>query len=104
MNTSKAKKNGKNEEREVEYLLADNFEVENARVIEGKKGDVVFFTLKLHGLYIYNCRVATGKDGDFISWPQTKGNDGKWYNVCWGRFIKEEEEKILAEVERQINA
>lgn len=104
MNTSKAKKNApKQEENEVNYFLADKFTVERVRVIDGKNGDVVFFTLEVRGLYIYNCRVATGKNGDFISWPQAKGSDGKYYNVCYGRLIPEEEKAILAEVQRQID-
>lgn len=103
MNTSKAKKNKPQEEKDEKYFLADQFTVERVRVIDGEKGDIVFFTLEVRGLYIYNCRVATGKNGDFISFPQTKGKDGKYYNVCYGKFIPEEEEAILAEVQRQID-
>ena len=103
MNTSNAKKNKPREEKDEKYFLADQFTVERVRVIDGENGDIVFFTLEVRGLYIYNCRVATGKNGDFISWPQTKGKDGKYYNSCYGKFIPEEEEAILAEVQRQID-
>lgn len=103
MNTSKAKKNTPKEEKEEVYFLTEGFKVERVRVVEGKNGDIVFFTLIVNGLYIYNCRVVSGKNGDFISWPQTKGSDGKYYNVCFGKFIPEEEKKIIAEVQKQID-
>ena len=104
MDTKNAKKKNRGEEKEVKPVVIGSVSVENARVIEGKNGDVVFFTLELNGLYIYNCRVATGKNGDFISWPQMKGKDDKYYNVVYGKLDKSDEEDILKEVERQINA
>lgn len=104
MDTENAKKKNRGEEKEVKPVVIGSVSVENARVIEGKNGDVVFFTLELNGLYIYNCRVATGKNGDFISWPQMKGKDDKYYNVVYGKLDKSDEEDILKEVERQINA
>lgn len=105
MDTSKAKsKSKKDDKKEVKEIVIGSVSVENARVIEGKNGDVVFFTLELNGLYIYNCRVATGKNGDFISWPQMKGKDDKYYNVVYGKLSEDDQKEILKEVERQINA
>ena len=104
MNTSNAKKKNQEEKKGVKEVVIGSVSVENARVIEGKNGDVVFFTLELNGVYIYNCRVASGKNGDFISWPQTKGKDGKYYNVVFGKLSDDDQKGILAEVERQINA
>ena len=107
MNTSKAKKvnsEKKGEDKQQKEVVIGSVSVENCRVVEGRNGDIVFFTLELNGLYIYNCRVATGKNGDFISFPQTKGKDDKYYNVVYGRLNKSDEEDILKEVERQINA
>ena len=105
MNTTNAKNKMKKEEKpDVKEIVIGSVHVENARVIEGKNGDIVFFTLELNGLYIYNCRVATGKNGDFISWPQMKGKDDKYYNVVWGKLSESDQKDILEEVERQINA
>ena len=88
---------------EVQYGTVDEVKVTRARTVEGKNGTVVFFTLELNGVSINNCRVAEGKNGDFISLPQYRGNDGKYYSHVFFRFSKEDEAAILAEVERLIN-
>lgn len=84
--------------------IIKDLNVSRARTVEGKNGTVVFFTLEINGVSINNCRVAEGKNGDFISLPQYRGNDGKYYSHVYFRFSKEDEAAILAEVEKQINA
>lgn len=103
MNTSKAKKNTKKQEKEREYIELRTCEVKNVRVVDGKNGDLVFLTLVLNGVTVYNCRVASGKNGDFISFPQYKGSDGKYYNNVYASLSEEDSTKILEEVQRQID-
>lgn len=104
MDTSKAKKKTKKEgTQDTRTLSIGDVAVENVRVVEGKNGDIVFFTLVLNGLYIYNCRVATGKNGDFISWPQQKGKDDKYYNVCYGKFANDDEKDIIELVQNTLD-
>ena len=104
MNTSKAKKQEKKQEnKEREYCEVRTFEVRQVRVVDGRNGDLVFFTLTLNGVTIYNCRVATGKNGDFISFPQYKGNDGKYYNNVYVSLAEEDSAAILTEIQRQID-
>lgn len=104
MDTSKAKKSTKKEETEVTNITVNSFTVSNVRVISGKNGDVVFFTLELNGVSIYNCRAANGKNGDFISWPQTKSTkDDKYYNTVYARLAREDEKKILDAVQEAID-
>lgn len=104
MNTSNAKKLTKKEERkEREFIEVRSMEVKNVRVVDGKNGDLVFFTLTLNGVTIYNCRVANGKNGDFISFPQYMGSDGKYYNNVYVSLSDEDSENILAEVQKQID-
>lgn len=81
----------------------NDVKVTRARTVAGKNGTVVYFSLELNGVTINNCRVAEGKNGDFISLPQYRGNDGKYYSHVYFRFAKEDEAAILAEVERLIN-
>ena len=81
----------------------ESFGVTRARVVEGKNGSVIFFSLDLNGVTINNCRVAEGKNGDFISLPQYRGSDGKYYSHVFFRFSEDDEKAILAEVEKQIN-
>ena len=95
MNTKNAKKQTKKVEEEVKEIEVTSIEIDNVRVIDGKKGDVVFFTLILNGVSIYNCRIATGKHGDFVSWPQVKGKDDKYYNQVYARLSKDAEEAII---------
>lgn len=104
MNTSNAKKQTKKEEtKEREFIEVRSMEVKNVRVVDGKNGDLVFFTLTLNGVTIYNCRVANGKNGDFVSFPQYKGSDGKYYNNVYVSLSDEDSKNILAEVQKQID-
>lgn len=34
-------------------------------------------------LIIKGCRIAQGSKGEFISWPSTKKDDGKYWNHCY---------------------
>lgn len=104
MNTSKAKKN-KEEKKERNYIEIREAAVNNVRVISGKNGgDLVFFTLTLNGVSINNCRVATTKDGkDFITFPQYKGSNGQYYNTVYAAISDEDSEKILADIQSQID-
>ena len=104
MNTSKAKKQEpKNNAPGIENIKVDSFRVGNVRVVSGKNGDVVFFTLVLNGVTIYNVRVATGKNGDFISWPQVKGSNNKYYNQVYARLSDEDQKEILDAVQKEID-
>ena len=103
MNTSKAKKSKKQETKEKEYCEVRSAEVKNVRVVDGKNVDLVFFTLVLNGITIYNCRVATGKSGDFISFPQYKGSDGKYYNNVYVALSDEDSAQILEAIQTAID-
>lgn len=103
MNTSKAKKQEKKQEQEKKYCDVRSTEVKNVRVVNGNNGDLVFFTLVLNDITIYNCRVATGKNGDFISFPQYKGNDGKYYNNVYVALSDEDSAQILETIQKAID-
>lgn len=103
MNTSKAKKNKKEDQQERTFCEVRECEVKNVRVVDGKNGDLVFFTLAINGVTIYNCRVATGKNGDFISFPQYKGSNGTYYNNVYVSISDEDSNRILEEIQKQID-
>ena len=103
MDTSKAKKNSKKKTEEREFIKVDSHEVLDVRVIDTKNGDMVLFTLVINGVKIYSCRVATGKNGDFISMPQTKGGNEQYYNVVYAPLSEEDTKAILDEVQTAIN-
>ena len=48
------------------------------------------FNVNLHGssdrppfLEVKGCRIANGKNGEFVSWPSTKKDDGKYWNHAY---------------------
>lgn len=84
-----------------EYAKVESFTVSNVK--EWRENDITF-TLAVNGVTIYNCRVISYKDRDFIAFPSRKGSDDKYYNIAYVSLSKEAEEAILAEVERQLNA
>ena len=85
------------EMNEIDVL---SFEV--SRVNQYK--DTVFFDLTINGIKTYGCTVVEGKKGDFISFPSKKGKDDKWYSIVYARLSANDQEKILSEVEKQLNA
>lgn len=96
-------KKPKTKSKEIVTGTIESLHVDHVRCVEGKNGSLVFFTLTLNGVVINNCRVAEGKNGDFISLPQYRGNDGKYYSHVFFRFSDDDEAAILAEVERLLN-
>lgn len=103
MNTKNAKKANKKGEGERQFIEVTSFAADNVRVIDTKNGDMVLFTLALNGVTVYNCRVATGKNGDFISFPQYKGTNGNYYNNVYAPLSDEDTKKILDEVQKAID-
>lgn len=85
----------------AETIKIDSFSIDKTKVFES---GTITFDMTLNGVKIYGCFVHEGKNGDFISLPQRKGSDGKYYSIVWARFSEEDEEAILKEVERVLNS
>ena len=85
---------------EVNEINVLNFEV--SRVNQYK--DTVFFDLTINEIKIYGCTVVEGRKGDFISFPSKKGKDDNWYSIVYARLSANDQDIILAEVEKQLNA
>lgn len=83
-----------------ESLQITSYQIDRAKV---SKDGLVRFNLTLNGVSINGCRVAEGKNGDFIAFPSYKGTDGKYYQHVWVRLSSEDQDKILKEVEDMIN-
>lgn len=84
----------------MENGKVESFEVKNVRQRKG----VVYFTLNLNGVEINNCRVVELKDHDFVGLPSYKGSDGNYYSTVYFRFSDEDQQKVLDEVEKQLNS
>ena len=104
MNT---KGKGKKEEAKgkgQEVLKLDSWDVDKVRVVTTKNGnDMVFLTLILNGVAINNCKIVTGKNGDFVSFPQYKGSNDQYYNVVYARLSDEDTKNICALVQEEID-
>lgn len=55
-----------------------------------------YFTLILKSILVYGMRVVSTQSGElFISWPQRKGSDGKYYSHVWGKIEKKVQDTII---------
>lgn len=89
-----AKKGAKQDVKRVK-LVKDLIKVEQAR--ETKYN--TFFTLDYAGMKFYNMQLVEGKsDNVFISEPQNKGKDGKYYKQYWLNLDKETQDFIIDKV------
>lgn len=79
--------------RTVIDLAGVNAEVTNVRQISDS---CIVFTLKCKGFSFYSMRVVERKyDGEpFITVPQYKGSDGKYYNF-YAVYLSEADQKAL---------
>lgn len=84
-----------------ENKVYHTYEVKRAKAFEGGS---VSFDLVIDGwITIYNMRVVEGKNGDFISFPQRKGNDGKYYSYVWFKMDEADEKAILEKVQEVLD-
>lgn len=104
MNTKNAKKDNKQAKKTVEPIEVQSWGVDRVRCIETKNGDMVVFTLRINGVSISNCRVATTKDGkDFVSYPQYKGKDDKYYSYIFAPLPEDVESAIMQEIQTRLD-
>lgn len=84
-----------------ENKVYHTYEVKRAKAFEGGS---VSFDLTIDGwLTIYNMRVVEGKNGDFISFPQRKGKDDKYYSYVWFKMDDADEKAILEKVQEVLD-
>lgn len=65
--------------------------VKNVRVVTDSYAT---FTLACRGFAFYNMRLVKVKNGYFISPPQDKGRNGKWYNR-YAVYLSDEDKKVI---------
>ena len=94
MTSTKKKAAKAAKETQTEKVYAKVFTTEVSKVRTLKSGDT-FFDLKINGVMIYGCKAVESKQyPTFIGWPQRKGTDGNYYNVC-SVFISPEDTKAI---------
>ena len=76
-------------------------EITSLKVLRAKEyKNSTFLDLEINGVKIYGCRYVEGKNGDFISFPSYKGNDGKYYNYAWADLSADDVKAIDAELDK----
>lgn len=91
-----AKKN----EKKLEYVKVDSYSVDRATCIG--KDDTVFIDVTVNGIKIYGVKVVEGKNGDFLSFPQRQGKDGKWYHIAYCPLSEKDQADIIAAAEAKL--
>lgn len=86
--------------RKVETRKLDNFKVKAVRMFDN--GNVVA-DMELNGVLVYGVRVVEGKNGDFLSLPQRKGSNDKYYSIVYWPFDEADQKAIISEIERKLS-
>ena len=75
------------------------FKVEHVRDW-GRNGGITF-SLRIEGpvlAEIYGCRLVNGRDGEFVSFPQRKGKDGRYYKHAYVQLTDDQTDVIVSAV------
>lgn len=96
----KPENNKENSGRKVETRKLDNFKVKAVRMFDN--GNVVA-DIELNGVLVYGVRVVEGKNGDFLSLPQRKGSNDKYYSIVYWPFDEADQKAIISEIERKLS-
>lgn len=92
-NVKRERNKSEGKERAYMDIKSMGYEITNVRVITDS---FATFTLKFRGFALYNMRVVESKKtGDpFISVPQSKGTDGRYYNQ-YAIYLTDEDQQML---------
>lgn len=73
--------------------------IEVTRAYQFEDGNVTF-DMVVNDVTIYGCKIATGKNGDFVSFPSRKGKDGKYYSYAKVTLTEDETKDIISQIEK----
>ncbi len=83
-------------EAKKEYFDIKGMKVSNVRRIPNT--EIITFSLNGKGLGLYNLRIVNSARGQFITAPQQKGKDGKYYGEYALYLSREDEERVMKAV------
>lgn len=90
MKVNTKKNNGINDQEKL-------IEVKRAKEFDDGK---IFFDMIVNDVTIYGCRLLEGKNGMFVSFPQRKGKDNKYYNIAYVGLNEADVSNIVAQIEK----
>lgn len=96
----KKKMSRRSENKEAQAAKEEAAKIYNLEVKRAKEyKNTLFFDVEINGVMIYGCRFIEGKNGDFVSFPSYKGNDGKYYSHCYIKL----DEAAISLIDEQID-
>lgn len=91
----------KKEEKKEEKKNDVTYDINVTRIKVWDNGNITFDAI-VNGISIYGMNYITvkkdGAERSFVSFPQRKGADGKYYNYCYFKI----DDELLAIIEKQI--
>ncbi len=96
----------RNNTEKKEEARAYTVKVERVREIAGKR-DSYRFNLLVNGVFLNGIKYITyagrdGKDEAFIGFPNYKGTDDKYYNICYFPVNDPKYRSVFEDIEKQI--
>lgn len=61
--------------------------------------NAIAFDMTVNGVTIYGCRLVEGKKGHFVSFPQRKDKNGKYWNLAYVKLTEEDTNFIIKLIE-----
>lgn len=102
-------KNNKKTETTATATATTSVEFVRARKLgeTSKGGDVIALDFKANGVSIYGAKLVEyqNKNGDvdyMLTFPQTKGKNGEYYDVCWCPISREARQTLVADALKAI--
>lgn len=83
------------------YLSIEDATVQACHLVSDR---ICVFTLNVPGAKFFNLKVVEGKNGEFIAMPQSKGRDGKYYDLYRVYFSERDAQRIIAAVSEHATA
>ena len=99
----------KETKKELTFEKLDSFEILRAVELEYKGNINVLADVKLNGVCIYGVRPVTytdkadGKEKDFLSWPERKGKDDKYYKIVYVALSAEDQQKVCDAIYQKLD-
>lgn len=98
----------KNTETKTETKAKASYTAKVTRVHDFSKDDKtrILFDMDVNGISISGCTYRegekNGKEWQMVTFPQTKGKDGKYYNIVWMPMSKELTQNIALQIEQML--
>lgn len=92
------------EEKQTKSKASYTAKVTRAYDVSKEGKTRILFDMDVNGVSISGCTYRegekNGKEWQMVTFPQTKGKDGKYYNIVWMPMSKEFTQTIALQIEQ----